>query len=639
MITPGIKTPAILELRKSVEAALQTYSNVHRGSGHYSQISTHLYEQARDLVLDFLGLTKRNYVLVFCNARRAKFFTGNLTKGTYQIISSGDYGLALGVCGVAVKKSNLPKGAPYETGGGTTKLIAADWEIWASEPDRYEAGTPAIINVIAFAKALALTKRYGSAVFKSQTSKAVSPTEILYSDDFDGASGYELLRELRKTLVGRNLAVPTTGGQEPFINLDNSASTRTFQPIWQAFQKCILQSDLPGPELIVQVKQIIREFISAPPNQYDVLFTTNTTEAINLAADNLQLLFPTEIKQVVLTTTLEHTSNDLPWRRYAEMEVIRLKVDNDGFIDTDELEAVLSDYNEKKRFGKKRISMVAVNGASNVLGVCNDIGKIAAIAHRHSAKVLVDAAQLIAHRKINMQAADIDFLAFSAHKVYAPFGSGALIAKHDLLRFHRDELSEIRASGEENLGGIAALGKSMLLLNRIGMQMIEDEERMLTERTLEGLAKIDSLRLFGLKTKTHSGFSRKLGVIVFDKKIMTPKSLANKLAQEGGIGVRYGCHCAHIIVKQILGISPGLETFQRWIQLTFPRLKLQGVVRVSFGLENSVGDVDRFLDKISAIVQPSKNKLSEGGDQEKSMKQTRKEIKEFIAMRSKMVFD
>jgi selenocysteine lyase/cysteine desulfurase len=251
----------------------------------------------------------------------------------------------------------------------------------------------------------------------------------------------------------------------------------------------------------------------------------------------------------------------------------------------------------------------------------------------------VDSAQLIAHRKINMLAADIDFLAFSAHKVYAPVGSGALIARRGLLRFHTDELGEIRASGEENLGGIAALGKSLMLLNRIGMQKIEEEERMLTERTLDGLAKIDSLRLFGVKSTAHAGFSQMLGVILFDKKTMMPKSLASKLAQEGGIGVRYGCHCAHIIVKQILGISPGLETFQRWIQLTFPRLKLQGVVRVSFGIENTVENVDRFIDKISAIVQPSNNATSGGGDQQKSTKQTRKEIKAFIAMRSQMVFE
>src|SRR5665647_1596278 len=136
---------AFAELERSIHSALETYSNVHRGSGHNSLVSTHLYEQARSIILKYLGLNKNKYTVIFCTSRRAETLKAQLDPVSYRILSGNDIGLSLGVTALAVKRKALPKGPPFQTGGGTAKLVSKEWEIWAGAPDRFEAGTPAII--------------------------------------------------------------------------------------------------------------------------------------------------------------------------------------------------------------------------------------------------------------------------------------------------------------------------------------------------------------------------------------------------------------------------------------------------------------------------------------------------------------
>ena len=151
---------AFTELERGVQAALETYSNVHRGSGHNSLVTTQLYEQARDIVLDYLGLSKDRYTIVFCAPRRAELLKAQLKPKSYQCLSSEDIGLPLGIRALAIDRKALPGGVPFQTGGGTARLVAPRWVIWAKAPDRFEAGTPAIVNVIAFAKALRLIQQF-----------------------------------------------------------------------------------------------------------------------------------------------------------------------------------------------------------------------------------------------------------------------------------------------------------------------------------------------------------------------------------------------------------------------------------------------------------------------------------------------
>ena len=596
------ESAAFAELERGVHAALETYSNVHRGSGHNSMVSTHLFEQARDIVLEYLGLNKDKYVVIFCTPRRAEALKAQLEPGSYQSVSSQDIGLPLGVRALAVERKALPRGAPFQTGGGTARLVSPGWVIWAKAPDKFEAGTPAIVNVIAFAKALRLIRHFGNDAFQDATAEKLTATEILYHDELEKYSGRELLDELRQTLIGRGVRVPTVEGARPYINLDNGASTPTFTPIWDAVCQTWRQPRQVQQEIIHEVKSICAEVLGAPLADYDVIFTSNTTEAINLAAESLRNESEPGIEPVVLNTLLEHNSNELPWRMVPGFSLIRLPVDAEGFVDLNELETLLCAYNQKGQHGKKRIKLVAVSGASNVLGVFNDLAEISRIVHRYGARLLVDAAQLVAHRKVEMEECGIDYLAFSAHKVYAPFGSGVLVVRKGLLNFSPAELELIQSSGEENVGGIAALGKALVLLQRIGLDVIQEEEQALTGRALRGLAQIPGLKIYGIKDPDSPRFAQKGGVIVFDLKGIMANRVAKELAERGGIGVRSGCHCAHLLIKHLLNIHPLLAQFQGLILTLFPRLTLPGVARVSLGIENSEEDVDTLIHVLGKIA-------------------------------------
>ena len=607
---------AFAELERGVHAALETYSNVHRGSGHNSLVSTHLYEQAKDIVLEHLGLNKERYVVIFCTPRRAEALKAQLKPKSYQSVSSEDVRLPLGIRALAVDRKALPGGVPFQTGGGTARLVSPGWVIWANAPDKFEAGTPAIVNVIAFAKALRLIQHFGNAAFQDAAAEQIAVDEklaasdILYHDELEKYSGRELLDELRRTLIGRGVRVPTMEGIRPFINLDNGASTPTFTPIWDAVCQTWHQARQVQPEIIHEVKSICAEVLDAPLATYDVIFTSNTTEAINLVADSLRHDSKKGVKPVVVNTIIEHNSNELPWRMVPGCSLIRLSVDAEGFVDLNELEALMHAYNQEGQHGKKRIKLVAVSGASNVLGVFNNLAEISRIVHRYGARLLVDAAQLVAHRKVEMERCGIDYLAFSAHKVYAPFGSGALLVRKGLLHFSPTELNLIQSSGEENVGGIAALGKALMLLQRIGFDVIQGEEQTLTARALRGLARIPGLTLYGINDPDSPHFARKGGVIVFRLKGIMANRVAKELAEQGGIGVRSGCHCAHLLIKRLLNIHPLLELFQGLILTLFHQVALPGLTRVSLGVENSEEDVDtliQVLDKIARLPRAETN--------------------------------
>jgi hypothetical protein len=231
---------AFAELGRGVHAALETYSNVHRGSGHNSLASTHLYEQAREIVLDYLRLDKDRHTVIFCSPRRAELLQARLGRMSCRTVSSRDFGLPLGLRALAVGRNALPAGTPFQPGGGTARLVSAGWVVWAKAPDKFEAGTPAIVNVIAFAKALRLIQHFGHDAFqdavaeKPAVAEKLAATEILCHDELEKYSGRELLDELRQTLIGRSVRVPTVEGARPYINLDNGASTPTFAPIWDA---------------------------------------------------------------------------------------------------------------------------------------------------------------------------------------------------------------------------------------------------------------------------------------------------------------------------------------------------------------------------------------------------------------------
>lgn len=598
---------AFAELERGIYAALETYSNVHRGSGHNSMVSSHLYDHAREVTLEYMGLDPKKYIVIFCSPKRTYELTSQLSPNSYQLLTSLEVGLPLGITAIAIDKKAVPKGAPSECGGGTARLVAAGWIIWHTGPDKFEAGTPAIINVIAFSKSLLMLKRYGKDVFRKLPRTDLSVAELLYKDELDNYAGRELLERLRKALIGRGLIVPTMEGQKHFVNLDNSASTRTFLPIWNTFRQALRLPEQRKQETIREVKAICGDLLGADAANYDIFFTKNTTESINLVSESLSREVD-DTEPAVLISLLEHSSNDLPWRMASNNALVRLPVDADGFINLAELETNLREYNQEHKHGKKRIKVVALSGASNVLGTCNSIEKISPIVHKYGARLMVDGAQVVAHRKVEIAKNNIDYLAFSAHKVYAPFGTGVLVVRKGLLKYKPEEIRQIQTSGEDNIGGIASLGKALVLLRRIGLDVIHEEEQVLTRRALDQLAKIPGIKLFGISDQQSEKFEHKIGVIVFETKGILHNKLAEEMFRRGGIGVRYGCHCAHLLIKRLIEITPVLEQVQRFVLTVAPKTQLPGVVRVSLGIENTEADIDTLVQVLQKVVSQLKSK-------------------------------
>jgi hypothetical protein len=255
---------------------------------------------------------------------------------------------------VAVKPSALPGGAPFEAGGGTARLVGPGWTVWARSPDKFEPGTPAIVNVIAFARALQLARRYGDDAFRWPGVAAADTTSLLYRDDLEAYRGVDLLARLQATHIGRAVAVPTLTGSTSFINLDNGASTPTFAPIWAAVFAAWMQPAPVQRAIVQEAKVVCARVLGAPPANYEVLFTANTTESINLAAASLGIAAAAEagLEPVIVTTLLEHNSNELPWRTIPGATVLHVGFDADGLIDLVEAGVVT---NRRKKVHPGRI--------------------------------------------------------------------------------------------------------------------------------------------------------------------------------------------------------------------------------------------------------------------------------------------
>jgi len=606
---PDAREEAFSELEAGVLRALGTYANVHRGTGYNSLVTTRLYERAREVILDVLSLERGRFTVVFCTPERASRLKAVVKPGTSLALSSRDIGLPLGIVALAVRNDAFPPGVPCQTGGGTAKIVSRRSVVWEGAPDKFEAGTPAVMNAIALAIAARIVRRRGPGIFKTPDGSALQKARIPDRDEFDGWHGRDLLHLLGASAIGRGRDVPTANGSEPLVYLDNAASTPALWPVWRAAARALRRTEDEQRNIVASVKGACARFFGAPLARYDLIFTSNTTEAINLAAKSLEPEPPrgpaSHFEPVVLNTIMEHNSNELPWRFAKGVSMVRTPVDRDGFPDMPGMERLLREYNLDHAHGRRRIRIVAISGESNVLGTCPDLGAIGRISHVYGARVLVDAAQLAAHRKIDMEADGIDYLAFSGHKMYAPFGAGGLLARKGLLRTGSVEMETARASGEENAAGIAALGAAIDLLERVGMEVVREEEQALTRKSLRELAAVPGIEIYGIKDPDSPRFERRGGVITFGLRRVPHNLVAEKLAGEGGIGVRNGCFCAHILVKRLMGIPPVREALADLGLRLAPRLTralLPGLVRVSFGIENDERDLGRLVISLRKIA-------------------------------------
>jgi selenocysteine lyase/cysteine desulfurase len=285
---------------------------------------------------------------------------------------------------------------------------------------------------------------------------------------------------------------------------------------------------------------------------------------------------------------------------------------------TESADALCAACEHALRSARSRIDLVAVTGASNVTGEVWPLPRLAAIAHRHGAQLFVDGAQLAPHRPIDMAAAGVDFLALSGHKLYAPFGVGALIGPvsglgdappllHGGGAIKLVTLDDViwadapdrHEAGSPNVVGVVALGAACRALPALGMAAVAAHERTLAERLRRGLATVPGLEQLAL---WNGDDVDRVGVASFNLPGYRHPLLAAILSAEQAIGVRHGCFCAHPLITRLLGIPDGEVRRLRAALNAGNTPPLPGAVRASLGLGTTEADVDRLTDALNDIA-------------------------------------
>ncbi len=418
-------------------------------------------------------------------------------------------------------------------------------------------------------------------------------------------------------VVGNDLQVPVVSGRTRYVYLDNAASTPAlravrdtvddFLPWYSSVHRGAGYKSRVATAAFELARERVRSFVNAAADQ-EVLFVKNTTEGLN----RLGRLFGAQ-QTTVFTTTMEHHANMLPWRLRG-CHVRLLPSDRFGVLDEEALRREL----EAAPTGPR---LVALAGAYNVSGYAPPIHRIARLAHQYGAQILVDGAQLVPHRRVDMQGSHpderIDCLVFSSHKVYAPFGSGALIAaRADLERAEPDlvgggvadmvseeevvwnALPDREEAGSPNVVGAVALGAALVRLEELGREALEAQEEALTSYLLDRLTRIPGFRLLG----PPAGPNR-VGVVSFSLGDIPHRLVAAALSYEYGIGVRNGWLCAQPGVFHLLGTPPDEVESVRGRLRQRDHSADPGVVRISLGLQNTRAVVDCLaaaLEKVAA---------------------------------------
>ncbi|WP_408638202.1 aminotransferase class V-fold PLP-dependent enzyme [Nonomuraea corallina] len=399
-------------------------------------------------------------------------------------------------------------------------------------------------------------------------------------------------------VLGADLRVPVKGGRlTGYANLDYAASAPCLEPVSAAVAAALpayssvhrgagYASQLTTARY-EQARHTVRAFAGARPDDA-VVFTRNTTDATNLLARCL----PEDATVVVFDT--EHHASLLPWRRVVRLappafpgEAVRAADDALAGID-----------------GPK---LLVVTAASNVTGELWPVAALAHIAHRHGARILVDAAQLVPHRPLNLTALDLDYVAFSGHKLYAPFGAGVLIGRRDWLAGGDPYLKgggAVRAVGEDgvdwhddpeprheagtpNVLGAIALAAACDALTATGWTALVREEERLIRRLRDGIAGIAGVRELSLWGPDHP----RVGIVSFTVDGLSAREVAETLSAEHGIGVRDGKFCAHPFVRHLLGAQDGgCED------------GTASAVRASIGIGTTDEHVDRLIGALRELV-------------------------------------
>jgi selenocysteine lyase/cysteine desulfurase len=422
------------------------------------------------------------------------------------------------------------------------------------------------------------------------------------------AHGSEALR-----LVGADTEVPlVTGGTRRYVNLDYAASAPALQAVHDSVEELLAWyssvhrgagfKSRASTAAYEGARESVRRFVNGRADDA-VIITRNTTDSINLLAGTLP-----EGTHVVAFAG-EHHANLLPWKRIG---VRYLPVPETPAEMLETLEATLRDLPQCED-----PHLVAATGASNVTGEIWPLADIARVAHDNGARLLVDGAQLAPHAPIDMAGDGIDYLALSGHKLYAPYGAGALIGVRDWLSagdpFLRGggavklvtidetlwaELPDRQEAGSPNVIGAVALGVACDTLAGVGMARLAAEEGELLAYAREQLATVDGFEHYRVWPAEH----RRVGLLTFNLGDVPYDLLAAVLSAEHGIGIRHGCFCAHPLMARLLRVDDS-EMHRLLDEARAGRHeRLPGAARMSLGLGSIRADVDAFADALRAIA-------------------------------------
>lgn len=439
------------------------------------------------------------------------------------------------------------------------------------------------------------------------------------------------LAKLAGCAVGLDLEMPlATGRRARRVYLDSTASTLRLgvvQAVLDRYQPYYANTHSTvhfGARLSTReygwAHDMALDFVRADRQRYTAFFVgSGTTGGMNRIARTLAGRLPG--KDVVITSIMEHHSNDLP-HRASFREVVHIPPEcgttSMGCIDLRALEKALTTH-------AGRVAYVTVTGVSNVTGIINPIREVAALAHAHGALVVVDAAQMIAHVPITTSgnadpAHDIDILVFSGHKIYAPGSPGVVVARRELFeggvpvevgggmvddvwldRFTPTAaLPDREEAGTPNIVGAIGLGAALYALDRVGMDVVYEEETELMRHALARLSALPDIAIYG---DTDIERYPRAGALSFNVKGMHHALTAAILNDYFNIAVRNQCFCAHPYVREMVtealaAADDGLSTAELEALAEMQR----GMVRASFGIYSTPADVDALATALADIA-------------------------------------
>ena len=387
----------------------------------------------------------------------------------------------------------------------------------------------------------------------------------------------------------------TMNGQ-PLVYLDNGATTQKPEQVVRALcgyyggcnanpHRGAYELSVKATEIYEQARVRVQRFINAARPE-EIIFTKNATEALNLVAYSYGLNFIQPGDEIVISVA-EHHSNLVPWQQVARQRGAKLKyiyLEEDGNLSEEDIETKITE----------KTKIVAVTHVSNVLGLVNDVRRVADKAHGVGAVCVVDGAQSAAHMQVDVQQLGADFFAFSGHKLLSPMGIGVLYGRKkllekmppflmggDMIEYVEEQdttFAELPAkfeAGTQNVGGAAGLTAAIDYLERFTFARIEQIEKDLLNYALHRLRELPFIELYGCDTRRNN----KTGIITFNVRDVHPHDVATILDARG-VAIRAGHHCAQPLMRY---------------------LGQNATCRASFYLYNTREDIDRWIEALQQV--------------------------------------